>query len=175
MDLPPLALSIRQPWAGAVAAGLKTIENRNWNKLTPGYGFRGAFAIHASAGMTQREYEVARAFMLERGVLCPSPDALRFGAIIGMAEIVDAHRKCRLFHDDDRPWFMGGYGLVIRNAAILLEPIPCIGALGFFDWQKNRHAGPLPEPKPWMCAWGRQKPAPAQIEAPIDDRQGRML
>lgn len=39
------ALTLTQPWAGLVAAGLKTVESRTW-----GTAYRGPLAIHAAAG-----------------------------------------------------------------------------------------------------------------------------
>lgn len=39
------ALSIKQPWAGLIAAGYKNIENRSWAT-----SFRGRFLIHAGNG-----------------------------------------------------------------------------------------------------------------------------
>lgn len=38
-----LAVSVRQPWAWAIARGHKAVENRDWDTR-----FRGALAIHAS-------------------------------------------------------------------------------------------------------------------------------
>jgi hypothetical protein len=38
-----LALSVRQPWAWAIARGHKTVENRGWDTR-----FRGTLAIHSS-------------------------------------------------------------------------------------------------------------------------------
>lgn len=45
------ALSIRQPWAWLILHAGKDIENRTWQTYQ-----RGWFAIHASKGMTRREY-----------------------------------------------------------------------------------------------------------------------
>jgi ASCH domain-containing protein len=36
------ALSIRQPWAWAICAGCKDVENRSWNTK-----HRGPFVVHA--------------------------------------------------------------------------------------------------------------------------------
>ncbi|MBN8535403.1 MAG: hypothetical protein J0L51_15100 [Rhizobiales bacterium] len=139
--LPYLALSIRQPWTYAVAVGWKDIENRNWRKPNPGIGFRGRVALHASAGMTRLEYEHARAFMHACGRQCPEPHELVRGAIIGTAEIVDVVK-----HSTSR-WFVGRIGLVMANAQLLAEPIPCSGALGFFQW---KHGGSIAKPAKWM-------------------------
>ncbi len=43
------ALSIKQPWAGLIAHGVKDIENRTWKT-----NFRGRFFIHASAKWDER-------------------------------------------------------------------------------------------------------------------------
>lgn len=170
LTIPDIALSIRQPWAWAVAAGFKTIENRGWNALTPGrpIQFRGSFAIHASQGMTRREYEDACTFMEKRGVCAPMPAGLVFGAIIGVAKITGSSRK------STNVWFTGPLGLWIDEAVMLPEPIPCSGALGFFKWEPSRTSA-LVQPLRWMREYGQPKPAPAQIEAPLEGGQGRML
>ena len=49
IDIPRLAISVRQPWAWAIVHGGKDIENRDWKASNPGLRFRGAVAIHASA------------------------------------------------------------------------------------------------------------------------------
>lgn len=144
--IPHFALSIRQPWAFAVAAGWKGIENRDWRKPNPGLGFRGRVALHASSGMTRREYEDARDFIRLRGHECPPAHELVRGALIGTAEIADIVRQ------SDNPWFFGRIGLVMRGARLLSEPIPCSGALGFFQW---KHGGEIARPAKWML------PAPA--------------
>lgn len=51
LNLPRLALSIRQPWAHACAAGWKDIENRKWRTA-----IRGPICIHASA-FNKRNFE----------------------------------------------------------------------------------------------------------------------
>jgi hypothetical protein len=33
----------------------------------------------------------------------------------------------------DSPWFVGKYGFILQNPAAFLNPIPCKGALGFWD------------------------------------------
>jgi len=150
--IPYLALSIRQPWAYAVAAGWKDIENRDWRQPNPGLKFRGAVAIHASGGMTQDEYYGACSTFRHCGFECPPPHELVRGAIIGTAEIVD------IVKHTDSPWFFGRLGLVIANARLLAEPIPSSGALGFFEWK--RRGGEIVPPAKWMLP--PVPPEPAQ-------------
>ena len=149
--LPRLALSVRQPWAYAIAAGWKDIENRDWRQSNPGLKFRDAVAIHASTGMTQDEYWGATSTFRHCGFTCPPPHELVRGAIIGTAEIVD------IVKDSDSPWFFGRIGLVIANARLLDEPIPCSGALGFFEWKRS---GEIAKPAKWMLAKSEAAPQP---------------
>jgi hypothetical protein len=115
-------LSIRQPWAWLIVHGGKDIENRSW--LTK---FRGRFLVHASKGMTKREYADAAEYARRVGVTVPPAAELLRGGVIGSVEAVDS------VHSHTSPWYMEG------NKAIVLRdprPLPFIsvtGRLGFFD------------------------------------------
>ncbi|RVO51893.1 ASCH domain-containing protein [Sinorhizobium meliloti] len=134
LDLPRLALSIRQPWAHACAAGWKDIENRKWRTA-----IRGPICIHASA-FNKRNFEEDREDYLQVlhdhvGRLQPPThekvalEGLTFGAIIGTATIVDCVTR------SDSPWFFGRFGFVLKDLQLLDTPIPVKGALGFFEWR----------------------------------------
>ncbi|MCB2020362.1 MAG: ASCH domain-containing protein [Burkholderiaceae bacterium] len=127
-------LSIRQPWASLILKAGKDIENRDWPTKR-----RGRVLIHASKGMTRDEHEDAIAFAVDAIRARPKADAktttlrelgfafddLQRGGIVGSVEIVD----CVEFSDS--PWFVGGYGFVLRDP----RPLPFVpwkGALGFF-------------------------------------------
>ncbi len=132
-DLPKKALSIRQPWAWAIINAGKDVENREWHTT-----FRGPVCIHASKGMTKREWADAAYFMFREfgqmpaGADCTRPQndpALERGGIVGVATITDCVRT------SPSPWFFGTWGFVLAD----VRPVPFIpvkGALGFFDWQK---------------------------------------
>lgn len=144
--LPDIALSVRQPWAWAIVQGLKDVENRSRGALTGPEFKPKRLAIHASQGMTLAEYEDARGFMASIGIVCPRPDHLVRGAIIGAATVtavVDA---------SDSPWFFGPRGLVLSDV-VKVEPIPAFGALGQFRWRDCRHDGHPAAPRPWMRKW----------------------
>ena len=145
-DLPPRALAVRQPWAWAIFHAGKDIENREWSSDNKKrlLAFRGRVAIHASKSITSDEYIEARDFMRERGVRCPSPTdpMLLRGGIIGSVEIVD------VIKESDNPWFMGPYGLVLRNA-VTCEFVPSNGLLGFYPWKPADNWAPPPVAK-WM-------------------------
>lgn len=110
-------LSIRQPWAALIVAGIKDIENRSWST-----SYRGPILIHA--GKAKPSPELLLEIEDEHEIKIPR---MEFGGIIGTAEIVDCvtHSKS--------PWFIkGGFGFVLRNAK-RIPFIPCRGQLGFFD------------------------------------------
>lgn len=124
------ALSIRQPWAWLILNAGKDIENRSWAT-----SFRGRVLIHASQGMTRREYDDAMNWVVLNARLPltfhePAFDELQRGGIVGEMEIVG----CVNGNDpaSDSPWFMGEWGFLIRKARPL--PFrPCKGALKFFE------------------------------------------
>lgn len=119
------ALSIMQPWAWLIVNGHKSIENRSWRCHV-----RGPILIHAGK---KADNEPLQDLLAHRhpvtGQNMPAdfsaPDRLRFGGIVGEAEIVDCITR------SDDPWFVGPFGIVLRNAR-LLPFQPCKGALGFF-------------------------------------------
>lgn len=160
--IPRLALSVRQPWAYAVVMGWKPIENRSWRSPNPGLKFRGDFAIHASKGMTRREYEDCAEFCAELGFTVPPPAELLRGGIVGVGSVVD------IVKESDSPWFFGPRGLVIADA----KPVPFIpsaGALGFFEW-KPGPAEDVPPPARWMLPTDGEQHVMHQV-----DPQGTLL
>ncbi len=152
--LPQRALSVRQPWAWAIFHG-KKVENRSFAAVSHGMT-TGEICIHASKGMTREEYENARALILANGVDCPAPADLVRGGIIGTSAVT------RIAMPDDEelkddPWYYGECGLVLAKQVELASPIPCMGALGYFQWEKQPTIGQLQKPLPWMLKW--QPPA----------------
>ncbi len=154
--LPSVAISVRQPWAWAIIHAGKDIENRSWRAGNPALHFRGAVCIHAAQGMTRAEYEdAAETINHISGIVCPRPDELLRGGIIGRAEVAE------IVKDHDSPWFYGPKGLVLidRQPAPF---VPATGELGFFKWRPSETGV---EPAKWMTAWGRPPPpTPIQQE-----------
>lgn len=119
------ALSIMQPWAWLIVNGHKEIENRNWR-----CHYRGPILIHAGKKLDRDAFADLNEFRhpVHGGDLPPPidpPFRYDLGGIVGEAEIVDCVER------SDDPWFVGRFGIVLRNA----KPLPfspCKGALGFF-------------------------------------------
>lgn len=176
-ELPRYAISVRQPWAWAIIFAGKHLENRTPGavKHMRGVMRSGPLAIHAAKGMTRAEYESARDFMVSRMLVrhesFPSPDKLVRGAVIGSARFDD------VITASASPWWMGPRALVLLQQTPLAEPIPCVGALGFFEWRKGTGDDVAPEePKPWMLAWPADLRASREkIEAAKNDPNGSLL
>jgi len=142
-DLPSLALSVRQPWAWAIVAGHKVIENRSAGSIRAGRMDCRRIAIHAATGLKQDEFHWAHWRLHRHGVRCPAPDALPRGAIIGAVDVVN------IVSQSDSEWFGGQMGLVLDNA-VQIDPIPSVGELGYFEWQRSGALAPV---KPWMTRY----------------------
>lgn len=119
------ALTIHQPWAWAIAEGLKTIENRSW-KAERIIG--GRIAIHAAVKpMAVEDMEfVLNTAGLSR--LTVDVDAIKasMGRVVATAVVetfIVQHRKRftpRAPTELEAPWFVGPIGWVLRD----VERIP---------------------------------------------------
>ncbi|HEY8560468.1 MAG TPA: ASCH domain-containing protein [Pyrinomonadaceae bacterium] len=124
------ALSIKQPWAHAILHLGKDIENRDWST-----NIRGTIALHASKTMTADELkafiyvaiDIADAELLRQMMHQLDKKQMPFGAIVGTVEIVGCVKQSK------SPWFFGDFGFELKNPKPLKEPIPCKGALGFWN------------------------------------------
>lgn len=142
MNLPELALSVRQPWAWSIIHAGKDIENRSWHAVNRGLLRRGRVCVHAAKGMTRSEYEDAADFMASIGVECPPPAELLRGGIIGVVNVVDVVKE------HASRWFFGPRGLVLAGAEAV-PFIPAVGALGYFRWSPG-DVSIVPAPARWM-------------------------
>jgi hypothetical protein len=143
LEIPDIALSVRQPWAWAILHAGKDIENRSSAAVGKGSMVAGRrIAIHAAKGMTQDEYLEAARFMFTLGVVCPPARELLRGGIIGSVRVIDIVRA------SESPWFFGPRGLVLK-APEACAFIPSVGALGFFRWKPKDGGAPEP-PARWM-------------------------
>lgn len=136
------AISLWQPWASAIPAGLKSIETRGWATA-----YRGPLAIHAAKRDTPEEREFwedmtdgERAAFARLGVL--SYADLPRGAIVATCELIDCRPadKCgvRMLADSPEYWWgnyeAGRFGWLLANVTPLPVPMPCVGRQGFFEW-----------------------------------------
>ena len=96
------ALTVKQPWAWAIASGEKGIENRTW---APAY--RGPLLIHAGLKFDA---------LAEPPIVVPSD--LPTGRIVARVELVDV---VPLEEVEDDPWAMGPKCWLLEGAVDLSE------------------------------------------------------
>jgi hypothetical protein len=111
-------LSLKQPWAWAVATGRKRVENRTWSTR-----YRGSVYIHASS-----KFDRDAAEWLTREVRLTPPDDLTQSAIVAVADLtaIVTRREAARFGK----WFFGPYGFVLTNTQALTRPVSVKGKLG---------------------------------------------
>lgn len=144
------ALTVRQPWAYAIATGAKTVENRPQR-----FSHRGQVAIHAgSVPAEDWTFDVVARLTGE-----PVPDlgrpkvppALRMSAVIAVVDVPEAHDET-VCGGECSPWAMTAreyckncragrcttdhaplWHYELRNARLLSAPVPATGRLGLFN------------------------------------------
>jgi hypothetical protein len=110
------ALTIRQPWAGAIAHQTKRVENRTWKLPAKHEGAR--ILIHAGA-------------QPDRFAVVYGPHLAVYSAVVAVATITGCH-----YSDDGvccGPWGEETvYHWTLADVVALAEPVAAKGALGFW-------------------------------------------
>jgi hypothetical protein len=147
------ALTLTQPWCGLVASGLKRVENRP-RQLIRREDFGRPFALHASRVIDEAVYSRIFEIAPELPGRTPAEHGCRWhmlsritSAVIAVATI---ERAVVEWHDgsvgdahgvnggpvvdlgDQRRWFFGPVGYVLRDVRALATPVPCRGWQGFW-------------------------------------------
>jgi hypothetical protein len=115
------AITIKRPWAQAIAFGPKRIENRGWKATKNIIGKE--IAIHAGKRFDKRGY-----LEIVKSKLWTEIHETEMGsgiiAVATLKEIVD---------ESDDPWFTGPFGFVFCDVKPLVKSVPCRGQLGFWN------------------------------------------
>jgi hypothetical protein len=153
----PRGLTLTQPWCGLMAAGIKLVENRPRRMIKPSYiGKR--LALHASREIDLDVYDRIREIAPELygdfeeftdEELANGDEVKRqpwyrlsriTSSIIAVATldsvVFDDTGLLRADIDrqlgDQRRWFFGPVGYVLRDVVALPRPVPCKGMLGLW-------------------------------------------
>jgi hypothetical protein len=126
------AISLWQPWASAVAFGLKRIETRHWPAR-----YTGPLAIHAAKRWTAETRDDAASFARAYDPRLAEPP---LGAIVATCRLVRCDRSEDILHrgitsmeEAFGNYGPGRFGWLLDDIVALAEPIPFRGAQGFFD------------------------------------------
>jgi hypothetical protein len=118
------ALTIRQPWASLIIAGIKDVENRTWST-----DYRGELVIHAGLA-------VDRPGLTDFAHLLPGAAAaepLPSGAVLGTVELVD------VVSGYESPWaLIDNWHWILTRPRPLRIPVPAVGRLGLWTWKPPR-------------------------------------
>ena len=125
-------LSLTEPYATLIKKGVKTIETRSWKT-----NYRGKLYIHASSTRIPREYKANRELMSLVDI-----EELSYGNIICCCELTDCILMTEPFIEEiqkNRNEYVSGiyapgrYAWILRNIAVLDQPIPAKGHLGIWN------------------------------------------
>jgi hypothetical protein len=151
------AITVTQPWAGLIAAGVKLVENRP-RPIVKREDFGLPFAIHASRVIDESVYasiyeiapELRDGYFAEETPLDTRWYKLSriTSAVIAVATIdrvvhspscthpsLSWCDECLALIDDlgfQHRWFFGPIGYVLRDVRALATPVPCRGWQGFW-------------------------------------------
>jgi hypothetical protein len=129
------ALSFLQPRAEQVVRGEKTVDIRTWQ-----VSYRGPLAVHASG---RRRDDRCRQLGFD-------PDALAYGALVGVVELTDitpideaTYEALRDRHLSEEP-YPGApcYAWHFSGPRRFPQPLPCRGRMGLFDVEIGGEALP---------------------------------
>lgn len=151
------ALTVRQPWAWAIAHGGKRVENRSqlWR-------YRGPFAVHAAAhwspgGEVSPLVHAAAVAARDAGVIASTIDVVRgwgvpYRAVVAVAELLDVHPDAGCCEPwGEHTWVGDGdevhtvVHLVLGDVRALTVPVPVGGALGLWTLPPDVEAAVMRE------------------------------
>jgi hypothetical protein len=129
------ALTVMQPWAGAIAYGKKNVENRTWS--APDYIIGQTFAVHAGRSV---DWDATAAAWIAAGLTPYDGIATRkawsasltLGAVVAVARVTASCLpwECR---GECSPWAAKGQDhWQLADVRPLPEPVPCRGMLGLW-------------------------------------------
>ncbi|MDR1897987.1 MAG: ASCH domain-containing protein [Prevotellaceae bacterium] len=121
-------LTIKQPWAYLILAGIKDLENRTWKT-----NFRGRVLIHAGAKPANFKPEMENQCTAQEitifSALNHAEENDLFGAIVGSIEIVDCVRNHPSIWAEKERWHW-----VLKKPILFKKPVRNVkGKLSFWE------------------------------------------
>lgn len=127
------ALTIKNPWAYLVAAGIKDIENRSFKT-----NFRGTILIHSAKVNDKGSVHMANLLSEDQWKALPTINKIEVtvgefnnSSIIGQVDIVDC------IQDSKSIWAIPGqWHWVLKNAVMYAKPVTNVkGQLGIWNYK----------------------------------------
>lgn len=132
-------ISLLEPWASLICAGVKQIETRSWKT-----NYRGELYIHASLKKVpckdEKVNKLIEDFIPDRKFI--------YGAILAKCQLVDCRYMDETFvqeikHNDIAEkrcgqYAVGRYAWILEDIELLKEPILAKGHLGIWNYEKEK-------------------------------------
>jgi hypothetical protein len=130
---PLVALTLWQPWAWAIASGLKLVENRTWKPWGKDGQPGDVIAIHAAVRQADWE-DVAfvRELAVRAGRGLEVPTTFVHGCLVALATVDSFAGGPEELPREQRPWWVGPVGWVLRDVRPLPRPLECRGQQGLW-------------------------------------------
>lgn len=129
------AISVMQPYASLIMAGIKLFETRSWST-----DYRGRLGIHASKKISPEVLVLCNQEPLKtilQNMACQDPEELPKGALIGSVELLDVKPTNLMKPDPTQKqlgdWRPGRYAWELAGPKTLKEPIGMIGRLSVYE------------------------------------------
>lgn len=171
------ALTLHQPWASLIAAGLKQYETRSWPT-----SYRGLLAIHA--GQQSGDFDLTAVLTDKERTKLPAE--LPSGAIVCIAHLVDVVKSEAISSDPEFEvsresrlgnFAPGRYGWKLELVKVFDPPVPARGAQGLWNWEMPIAEPPtteFPAPeKPRSSGIGYQIAQPGKRKILYTDEENR--
>lgn len=128
------ALTFWQPWAWAIAAGHKRVENRPWKP--PEWMIGNRLALHAGKTYDKAaEVEICKLLGVDSLPLGAAHVGSAIVAVVTVVEYCDVTRRhlAEEFPEwkDQTAWSFGPYVWLLRDV-VSIEPVHCRGAQGLW-------------------------------------------
>ena len=129
------ALSLWQPWASLMAAGVKRFETRHWDTR-----YRGPLAIHAAKRLESVAIPDELRALCERAFGADWSDTLPRGAFVAVAELADVWTTARAMQSNRigatefvcGNYAPGRYAWQLESVRAITPPVPYRGRQGLF-------------------------------------------
>lgn len=126
-------ISLHEPYASAVALGLKPVETRYRRTL-----YRGTIGIHAAKKWDFDQKAKLLYFTSTFPRFRKLWSACSFGKVVALVDIVDCKPSDRFCGVDDLTLALGDFSpgrwaWMLENVRKLPHPVPAIGRQGFFN------------------------------------------
>ncbi len=125
---PVLGLSLTQPWAQAMADGVKRVETRSWR---PAEMPRGPVLIHAAINFPRIHWPFAEQLGYDPADL-PTGAIVAIGRMVGLARTEDLIGVISEGEERLGDYHAGRWAWVFNDVVPVEPVIPCKGALGLW-------------------------------------------